>query len=146
MEYQNHYTEKGQLSFHAFYDKASDSWLGENYDGSGKRTPGFFTYQVQAKFPGGPSAWQNYLATHLKADVPTRHKAPVGLYTVVVTFLVNKEGKIEEVQAANDPGYGTAEEAVRVIKNGPLWIAAEQNGKKVIYKQKQSITFQVSKE
>jgi protein TonB len=112
----------------------------------GKKTPGFFTFQVQAKFPGGPSAWQNYLATHLKADVPTRHKAPVGLYTVVVTFLVDKEGKIQEVEAANDPGYGTAEEAVRVIKKGPVWIPAEQNGKKVIYKQKQSITFQVSKE
>jgi len=45
----------------------------------------------------------------------------------------------------NDPGYGTAEEAVRVIKNSPSWIPAVQNNKNVNYRQKQNITFQVSK-
>jgi protein TonB len=59
---------------------------------------------------------------------------------------VDKSGNISEVQALNDPGYGTSQEAVRVIKKGPPWTPAVQNGRNVIYRQKQSITFQVSEQ
>jgi len=57
---------------------------------------------------------------------------------------VDKHGKVSEVKAIKDPGYGTATEAERVIAKGPNWIPAVQNGKKVIFRQKQNITFQVS--
>ncbi len=76
--------------------------------------------------------------------MPVQNHAPNGIYTVVVSFLVDKNGKISEVEALNDPGYGSAEEAVRVIKKGPDWTPAVQDGKNVIYRQKQSISFMVS--
>lgn len=104
----------------------------------------FKTVQIQAKFPGGPEAWTKYLERNLRADVPVENGAPPGRLTVVVSFLVDKEGNISEVKAENDPGYGTADEAVRVIKRGPKWIPAVQNGRNVIYRQKQSVTFEVS--
>jgi len=138
------YTEKGIAKLYVVYDKAKDKWLGENYDSIGKIIPGYFTYQEAAKFPGGSEGWIKYLVRHLRAEVPTDNGAPPGLYTVVVEFLVDKEGNISEVKADNDPGYGTAKEAIRIIQQGPLWIPAVQNDKKVIYRQKQSITFQVS--
>jgi len=59
---------------------------------------------------------------------------------------VDKTGGISEVKAENDPGYGTKDEAVRVIKRGPNWKPAVQNGRNVIYRHKQSITFMVSEE
>ena len=83
-------------------------------------------------------------AQDLRADVPVENGAPPGRLTVVVSFLVDKDGNISEVKAENDPGYGTADEAVRVIKRGPKWIPAVQNGRNVIYRQKQSVTFEVS--
>ncbi|HRH59234.1 MAG TPA: energy transducer TonB [Chitinophagaceae bacterium] len=104
----------------------------------------FKTVQVEAKFPGGNGAWQKYLERNLNSSAPVDNGAPAGNYTVVVSFLVDKDGNISEVQALNDPGYGTADEAVRVIKKGPKWTPALQNGRNVIYRQKQSITFQVS--
>ena len=104
----------------------------------------FKTVQVEAKFPGGNGAWQKYLERNLNSSAPVDNGAPAGNYTVVVSFLVDKEGNISEVQALNDPGYGTADEAVRVIKKGPKWTPALQNGRNVIYRQKQSVTFQVS--
>jgi len=104
----------------------------------------FKTVQIQAKFPGGPEAWTKYLERNLRADVPVENGAPPGRLTVVVSFLVDKDGNISEVKAENDPGYGTADEAVRVIKRGPKWIPAVQNGRNVIYRQKQSVTFEVS--
>ena len=103
----------------------------------------FKTVQIQAKFPGGIDAWTKYLQRNLRQDTPTENGAPAGNYTVVVSFLVDKTGAISEVKAENDPGYGTASEAVRVIQRGPAWQPAVQNGRNVIYRQRQSITFQV---
>jgi periplasmic protein TonB len=106
----------------------------------------FKTVQIEAKFPGGAGAWQKYLERNLNSNVPVDNGAPPGNYTVIVSFLVDKSGNISEVQSLNDPGYGTAGEAVRVIKKGPAWTPAVQNGRNVIYRQKQSITFQVSEQ
>ena len=104
----------------------------------------FKTVQIQAKFPGGPEAWVKYLKRNLRADVPVENGAPTGRLTVVVSFLVDKEGNISEVKSENDPGYGTAAEAVRVIQRGPKWQPAVQNGRNVIYRQKQTVTFDVA--
>lgn len=104
----------------------------------------FTSVQIEAKFPGGMDGWNKFLQRNLNSQIPADHGAPRGDYTVTVSFLVDEEGNISEVQALNNPGYGTAEEAVRVIKNGPKWIPAIQDGKNVKYRQKQNITFQVS--
>jgi len=104
----------------------------------------FETVQIQAQFPGGPDAWQKYLSRNLQVDVPTENGATPGKYAVVVSFIVDREGNISEVKAETDPGFGTADEAVRVIKRGPKWTPAIQNGRSVIYRQKQTIVFQVT--
>ncbi len=139
-----HYKENGQLDYKLFYDLKKGGLVGEQYDNSGKKITGYFSYQIEAKFPGGNAAWVQYLESTLKSNVAAKHKAPAGIYTVSVSFLVDKNGKVIEVQALTDPGFGTAEEAIRVIKNSPDWIPAIQNNKPVIYRQKQNITFQVT--
>ncbi|MEP6513847.1 MAG: energy transducer TonB [Parafilimonas sp.] len=103
----------------------------------------FKTVQIEAKFPGD---WNKYLERNLNSQVPTDNGAPPGKYTVTVSFLVDKDGNISEVQSLSDPGYGTSTEAVRAIKKGPKWIPAVQNGRNVIYRQKQNITFIVNEE
>ena len=104
----------------------------------------FSKVQVEAKFPGGQIAWQEFLQQHIHARVPAKHKAPPGNYTVTMSFLVDKTGKVTDVKALNDPGYGTAQDAVNAFKHTPDWIPAMQNGKPVIYRQKQNITYQVT--
>ncbi len=106
----------------------------------------FTVVQIAAEFPGGLPAWSKYLERNLNRDLPVENGAPPGKYTVVVSFIVAKDGKISDVVAENDPGYGTKAEAVRVITKGPAWKPAVQNGRNVIYRHKQSITFQVSEE
>ncbi len=106
----------------------------------------FTVVQIAAEFPGGLPAWSKYLERNLNRDLPVENGAPPGKYTVIVSFIVAKDGRISEVVAENDPGYGTKAEAVRVITKGPSWKPAVQNGRNVIYRHKQSITFQVSEE
>lgn len=106
----------------------------------------FTVVQIPAEFPGGLPAWAKYLERNLNRDLPVENGAPPGKYTVVVSFIVAKDGSISDVVAENDPGYGTKNEAVRVITRGPKWKPAVQNGRNVIYRHKQSITFMVSEE
>lgn len=107
---------------------------------------GFIPVQFEAKFPGGINAWMEYLEKNLRTEIPVDNGAPAGTYTVVVSFVVDKDGNISDVQAINDPGYGTADEAVRVIKRSKQWNPAMQNGRPVIYRQKQTITFVVQEQ
>jgi beta-lactamase regulating signal transducer with metallopeptidase domain len=102
--------------------------------------------QIPAKFPGGLTAWVKYLEGNVNRDIPVNKGAPPGNYTVLLSFIVDKNGGVSDVKAENDPGYGTAEEAKRVIIKGPNWIPAKLNGLNVIYRHKQSITFVVSEE
>lgn len=106
----------------------------------------FTVVQIPAEFPGGLPAWQKFLERNLNRDLPVENGAPPGKYTVYVTFIVDKTGAISDVKAENDPGYGTKDEAVKVIKRGPSWKPAVQNGRNVIYRHKQGITFVVSEE
>ena len=106
----------------------------------------FTVVQIAAEFPGGLPAWTKYLERNLNRDLPVENGAPPGKYTVVVSFIVSKTGAISDVVAENDPGYGTKAEAIRVITKGPSWKPAVQNGRNVIYRHRQSITFQVSEE
>ena len=106
----------------------------------------FTVVQIAAEFPGGFPAWNKYLERNLNRDLPSENGAPPGKYTVTVSFIVAKDGSISDVTAENDPGYGTKAEAIRVIQKGPKWKPAVQNGRNVIYRHKQSITFQISEE
>lgn len=106
----------------------------------------FTKIEKEAQFPGGPEAWKRYLERHLNAGVAADEGAAQGSYTVRVEFVVDKEGGISNVQAVEVPAAcpGCGPEAVRVIKNGPHWEPAVQNGGNVTYKAVQLVTFEVA--
>lgn len=106
----------------------------------------FTKTEVPAAFPGGLKAWAKFLNQNIKREIPIEKGGPPGKYTVILSFIVDKEGRLSEIKAENNPGYGTAEESVRVMKLSPNWEPAKQNGETVIYKHKQSITYFVSDE
>lgn len=100
---------------------------------------------TEASYPGGRSAFIKYLELNLRNAIPIDNKAPAGLYTLKVLFTVLPNGTLANIKALNDPGYGTASEAIRVIKHSGKWIPAEKNGEKISSKLTQKISFQVSK-
>jgi periplasmic protein TonB len=108
----------------------------------------FTKVEKEAKFPGGPEAWRRYLERNLNANAAQEDGAPAGSYTVKVQFIVDKEGNISNVQAIESPKAcpSCAAEAVKIIKKGPKWDPAVQNGRNVIYQAIQFVTFQVQEE
>lgn len=97
--------------------------------------------EIQARV--NTSQWRRHLERHLARYIEDAAYAgmPPGRYTVMVRFLVEKDGRIGRVTALNKPGYGLARGAEEVVKTGPRWLAAEQNGRKVRSYHTQPITF-----
>ncbi|MFN2457758.1 MAG: energy transducer TonB, partial [Chitinophagaceae bacterium] len=91
----------------------------------------FVKIEEEASFPGGIAAWKKYLERNLNASAPVENGANPGSYTVMVQFIVSKDGSISDVKSLTSHGYGMEEEAVRVIRKGPKWIPAIQNGRNV---------------
>lgn len=102
----------------------------------------FNTASVEKKpdFSGGLKAFYNYIGQNFKIpDV----KGLSG--KVVVSFVIEKDGSVTDIKVVRDIGYGTKEEAIRVLKNSPNWIPGEQDGKKVRVLYTLPITIQPSK-
>ena len=99
----------------------------------------------EPRFPGGDIGWRKFLERNLNSTTPISNGAPVGTYQVTMEFLVDENGDISEVKALNNPGYGMAQEAVRVFGKSPRWQPATFKGKQVAYRKRQSIDFIVLK-
>ncbi|MFD3408901.1 energy transducer TonB [Aquirufa sp. HETE-83D] len=101
----------------------------------------YTSVEHQAEFPGGIAAWGRYLSTTLKYPAAAQRAKMGG--RVFVSFVVNTDGSVEDVQLLRGMGYGCDEEAIRVIKAMPKWNPAIQGGKKVRSRFTQPITFAV---
>lgn len=106
----------------------------------------FTKVEVEASFPGGESAWRRYLQNNLNPNTPVDNGAPEGTYQVVVRFIVGRDGSISDVQAETSHGYGMEQEAMKIIKKGPKWTPAIQNGRNVNAYCRQPITFVVQEQ
>jgi periplasmic protein TonB len=90
--------------------------------------------------------WQKFLLRNLIPETPVENGAAAGRYTVVIQFVVDKEGIVSEIKALTRHGFGMEDEAIRVIKKSPVWEPAIYNGNKVKAFHKQLITFDVVEE
>ena len=114
----------------------------KTYDSNGESV--FTKVEVDASFPGGMGAWTRFLANNLESTLPGENGANPGVYTVMVRFIVNKDGSVSDVQAETNHGYGMEQEAIRVIKKSGRWTPAIQNGRNVTAYKRQSMTWSVA--
>lgn len=63
---------------------------------------------------------------------------------VTLSFIINKNGEVIDVEVLGKVGFGCDEEAIRVIKEMPKWKAGEQNNRKVAVKLVLPIMFEVN--
>lgn len=106
----------------------------------------FEKVEKEAEFPGGFDKWKEYLQRKLDSNIPVENGAPSGLYRVEIQFIVDNSGNISNVDPMTNYGYGMEQEASKIIKNGPNWIPAIQNGIKVKSYKRQIIIFQIVSE
>ena len=82
--------------------------------------------EVKPDFPGGMGEFYKYFARNYKTPNVKRLNGKV-----FVTFVIERDGSIVDIKVLREIGYGTGEEAIRVLNKSPKWIPGEQDGKKV---------------
>ena len=104
----------------------------------------FTIVEKQPEFPGSSDALVNFLEANLKYPDEARNANAKG--RVVVSFIVNRDGSLEDFQWEHDfgLGHGCAEEAIRVAKLMPNWIPGSQSGRTQRVKYRQVIWFPVA--
>lgn len=91
--------------------------------------------EIPSEYPGGIAAWQRFLNRNLRPSDEAQG-------TVVVEFIVDKEGNVSDVQAVSGPEELRAE-SVRVIRKSGKWTPAIQNGHQVKSVKRQPIIYRL---
>ena len=100
----------------------------------------FLKVEIESEFPGGQSGWIKFLNSHLIYPQKAIKKNVEG--TVVIQFIVAKDGTLSDIQAISGPELLKAA-ALDVFKYSPRWKPAIQDGKKVKSYKKQPIVFKL---
>ena len=85
--------------------------------------------EVMPEFPGGEQAMMDFVAKNVKYPKEAMEKEISG--RVLVSFVVEKDGSINETEVVKGIGGGCDEEAVRVVKAMPKWKPGKEKGKAV---------------
>jgi len=51
--------------------------------------------------------------------------------TVITSFVVEKDGTLSHIKVLRHLGYGTKEEAIRLLKSMPAWKPGLQRGREI---------------
>lgn len=89
----------------------------------------FFIVEDMPEFPGGELALRKYIANHVKYPVIAQENGVQG--KVYVTFVVGKDGSINNARIARGVDPSLDKEALRVVNGLPRWKPGKQRGKPV---------------
>jgi TonB family protein len=102
----------------------------DGQDPSQENVEVFFDEQDTPPTPiGGTEAWHRHLSENLTYPMSARMRGIQG--TVLVSFIVNTDGTVEQVELVRGIGGGCDEEALRIIKISPRWSPGMIKGKAV---------------
>ncbi len=89
----------------------------------------FYIVEDMPEFPGGERALRSYIASHVKYPVIAQENGIQG--KVYVTFVVGKDGSVNNASIARGVDPSLDKEALRVVNGLPKWKPGKQRGKTV---------------
>ena len=89
----------------------------------------FVFVEEYPSYPGGEEALYKYLGENIQYPDVARDNGITG--TVVIRFVVEKDGSITKAAIAREIGGGCGKEALRVVNAMPKWKPGKQSGKAV---------------
>ena len=92
------------------------------------------------EFPGGIMEFYKFVGNNFKTPEQPNLKGKV-----YITFIIEKDGSLSDIKNIRDIGFGTGEEAIRVLKICPKWIPGKLNGVPVRVMYSLPITIQSGK-
>ena len=102
----------------------------------------FTVCENMPQYPGGQEALMAYLSSNVKYPAECAEQGIQGV--VSLSFVVEKDGSISNIEAKESPDPHLTEEAIRVVKSMPKWNPGTQRGHVVSVQYQLPITFRLS--
>ncbi|MGM0945600.1 MAG: M56 family metallopeptidase [Bacteroidota bacterium] len=102
----------------------------------------FDVVEDQPNPAGGMQGWNEYLMANLRYPEKARSEKAEG--TVIVVFVINTDGSIQDVDILRGVNPDLDREAIRVIENAPDWEPGKQRGREVRTRMRLPIRFKLS--
>jgi periplasmic protein TonB len=90
----------------------------------------FVIVEQMPQFPGGENEMLKFIMNNLRYPTLAQENGISG--TVIVNFVVDRDGKIGRIKVVRGIGGGCDEEAVRVMEKMPHWSPGKQGGRTVL--------------
>ena len=88
---------------------------------------GSVAIDVIPDYPGGKDVFYEAFKSEFK--IPKELKKSTGV--IKMSFVIEKDGSLNEIKTIEDLGFGTGEEAIRVLQKSIKWTPGEIQGRKV---------------
>ena len=103
----------------------------------------FIVVEEKASFMGGDEGtFRNWVQQRVKYPAIAQENGIQG--KVIISFVVNTDGSVSNIEVLRTPDSTLSDEAVRIIKSSPKWTAAKQRNKSVRQKFVIPIDFRIS--
>ena len=111
----------------------------ETVNESTTEDPVFLVVEVMPEYIGGESAMYEFIGKNIKYPDEAKKEGIQG--RVFISFVVEKDGQISNIEILRGIGGGCDEEAVRVLKSMPNWTPGQQRGVPVRVQYRMPIKF-----
>jgi len=102
----------------------------------------FASVEVLPEFQGGQKGWEEYIKTNLKYPEEAKKNKITG--RVIMSFVVDKAGSLEDIKVLRGVEKSLDEEALRILRTSPKWKPGYQNGRPVKVAYTMPIFFQLA--
>lgn len=102
----------------------------------------FRSIEVMPEPDGGAAGWAKFLQKNLRFPPAAQEQGVSG--KVFLSFVVEKNGQLSNIQVSRSAGFGFDEEAIRVLKLAKPWKPGIQNGQPVRVAYSIPFNFQLS--
>jgi protein TonB len=89
----------------------------------------FYVIEEKPEFPGGEAEMMKWIASNVKYPEIAKENGVTG--KVFIQFVINKDGKVVNVEVLRGVDPYLDKEAVRVVSSMPSWTPGKQRGKTV---------------
>lgn len=121
------YYEDGAIRRIEIY-KEGKMLVGKVYAKDGSELP-YFDSHVMPQFPGGENELMRYLGKSIRYPTSAQRKKISGI--VIVSFIVETDGSLKDIEVVKSVQDDLDAESVRVIKSMPFWVPGLQEGETV---------------
>ncbi|MBP4138285.1 energy transducer TonB [Flavobacterium geliluteum] len=83
---------------------------------------------IVPEFPGGINEFYKFIG---KNYIVPKEKPVFVKGKVYIAFIIEKDGSLNDIKLLKDVGFGTGNEAIRVLKLCPKWTPGKLKGKEV---------------